>query len=587
MADILNERGYVVYSKNWKPEFEKTSYWGVYWEKIRAEKEEQVKSLYSLVQRSDLIKELSNLKTIGRHLITLGEAERKKELNLIKKVFGDNISLSTEEEVIKHFNEVLTGAGNYKKALEQITLAEKVYKESGRKKQGKSQLAPVLSSLFLSEFTTIFHHRLKNLLFQHQEEVMNGDASFWESRYEQIITESADQALTKLLKTKGVAKNEPDIFGRLEKHLELFEDYTKNKDVFFKIVNSKIGMESLRNIITNNLKIIQDKLKNSKPSDNIGTSVWVKKAVGNIQGSIGGSVNEFLNALAMGMVPKEVTIENGKKGKKAAVVFSNEVQKTDNAVLFSFDANVDVGAIVKEFDKEMQKTLNLSGAAKKMQEYYDNHLKNLNDSFIVFTSNKAYGFNKRNKKGFEGGKGRGVGGLIDVLSINNPGRRQSAENFIEVVVNAMPGAVLQDERDDIKGLLRNAIYCSMASLLFDDWIMIGQQEAGDTNAIHAFTLNNIQIPLSFLLMSAGKVIEEASSIVGAEEWFEASINFPEILYHTSNDYPLKSHKDGKRPDVVKAWEEQRKKATTMVNFTYHFLQNFYDEINKLAVMELK
>ena len=153
-----------------------------------------------------------------------------------------------------------------------------------------------------------------------------------------------------------------------------------------------------------------------------------------------------------------------------------------------------------------------------------------------------------------------------------------AQNFIDVVINAMPGAILNNKINTIKDTLRTEIFNSMAYLLFDDWIAIGNEDI--PNAIHAFNLNDVEVPLSSLLIGAGRAIKQASQ---STRWFRTDIYYPKnVKFPSASDYPkIDTSARGEVPDTAKAWEEQRQDAYSSVAFTTHFLSNFTTEVLKL------
>lgn len=560
--DILTENGYVVYTR--------TS-GNRYWENIRSLKEAQVKNLMAQLPQADD----SFYQSIGDNLIALGNMEREKELNLIEKAFGVSIPRSNEypaieKEFIQKFNEILIGEEQYKRALAQIKEAKKNYED------GKKSLAPTLSSLFLGKLNKFLVPAFKQYVQTHKQQILHHDTSGWETMAEQILEDASEKALEELFTT--TSKDDFNIFGTYATNVEMFEEFTRNKGIFFDLVKEKINLDNVRKILSDHLKDIQNVFNN-------GGRMYYHKWIGeNIHtktraGQIGGSIDEFFTQLRQSIA--ETLNASARKG----LMLGNEMQKIDNALIMTFESQINLNNILENLNKEMlggdagKPPTDLVEAGERMSEYYEKHLSNLTQSFVIFSSNKAYGFNNYSSYGFQNDKQRGIGELRTVLTQGPGGMSVSkAQDFIDVVINAMPGAVLEKRRDEIKTLLRYQIYNAMAYLLFDDWVAIGKTESID-NAIHVFSLDTIQIPLSALLIGAGNAIKDADSSKAA--WFRTTIHYPEYVkfkgdWENEEDYPKfdSTRKKGKVPDVAGAWEVQRIDASTSVNFSTHFLSNF-------------
>lgn len=64
---------------------------------------------------------------------------------------------------------------------------------------------------------------------------------------------------------------------------------------------------------------------------------------------------------------------------------------------------------------------------------------------------------------------------------------------------------MEDEHGTVNQELRNQMSELVAYFLFDDWNQIG---ASNSNSIHLFNLNGVNIPLSYLLIGLGTAIQE-------------------------------------------------------------------------------
>ena len=558
MADRLTKNGYVVYYDNWPG----SDHSNAYWEKIRKTEEEKVRNL--LAQIPDPNNEY--LLRIGKNLINLGEREKQKELKLLQQALGEDLTDANEYELINKFNEVIQGKKRFERAVDQIKRAAANYKN------GQKQMAPVLSSLYLSHLQHTLGEEINQFIKKYSDHIMNNDLSDWEREYNDILDRAIEQALKDLLQYTNKDKIK-DIYGTDEPQIELlryFETLSHEQNVLTDIIRKKINVNNIRNLIKTNLEAIQFKKANGKNMTGFG---WAKKAVGAAKsraGQVGGSVNEFINQLIQGA---SESFENYNRGARTLV---SETLKTDNVLIFSLESIIDIEKIMVDLDEQLSKSADLTESARIMSDYYEKNLSKLDKSFVIFTSGKAYSVNSSENlsHGFQNDKKRSIEQLPEILSQGEYGMSiLKAQDFIKVLMNTIPDAVLDDKRDDVQKTLRLLLMQSMAYLLFDDWIALGG-EVGDTNAIHAFTLNNIQVPLSYLLINAGNAIQ---TTIQYSQWFRVTLNMPKsIKYYDYHDYPTIDDK----PDVQAAWEEQRQEALDLSTFSTHFLSNFYTTLIK-------
>ena len=556
-GNMMNEHGYVVYTRQSDSPI---------WEYIRSTKESEVKNLLSALPSS---KDMNYYEQAGAHLIALGQQERQKEMAFLERAFGQPFSFEDINDFIKNFNSVIIGKKRYEQALEQIKLAVTEFD-----KTKKHSLAPVLTSLYASKLSSALGKAINSFIHKHAAEIANNDLSAWDQEYEQIIISAAQKSFIELLKGPEIKEGLQDHFGTYEDHTDLLEKYLDMLDsgqdnIFNQIILSKIGVDKIKSLIKNNLDVIKNKIRDGA---RMNGWTWVQKAtsLNKRAGQFGGSVNEFFNQLVQSINNGYVTITD-----QGSQVNIGEYQKIDNTTIYSFGCEIDIEQIISNLDQELMNSTSLNESARLMSDYYNQHLKNLTDNYILFTSGKAYGQNDYSKLGFKNDSNRRIGDLSEILSQTS---EQNAQEFIDVVINAMPGAVLEKSNQAIRQSLRNKIFESMAYLLFDDWVAIGTS-AGD-NAIHAFTINNMEIPLSVLLIGAGKAMQEAC---GMQNWFSISVHYPKnVKYPTVQSYSelLPEDKYNSKNYVYEAWNDQRADALNSITFTTHFLSNFYDLVFK-------
>lgn len=256
----------------------------------------------------------------------------------------------------------------------------------------------------------------------------------------------------------------------------------------------------------------------------------------------------------------------------------NEIQETDIAMLIScrYDTR-ELNEMLEYMDKKMERTKDLLEAHKKMDDFYDEYLKDMKDVFVIYTSNKAYAFHSFSEYGFHGNT-RKIDDLAPFLVKTNHMTLKNAKNFLDVVKSTIPGAALGKYQSELKEQLYLQVYNAMAYLLFDDWKRIGTTKG---RAMHVFTLDDVNVPLSSLLLGAAEAIRQAENY---KQWFTMSISYPEGVKYKPyrvdpEHYPMKDNGHGKMvPAPEEAWEQQKKEAAASIKVSTVFLKNFYTAI---------
>jgi len=106
--------------------------------------------------------------------------------------------------------------------------------------------------------------------------------------------------------------------------------------------------------------------------------------------------------------------------------------------------------------------------------------------------------------GFAGSTDRKITALREIMSRLNSGKGQRyINNLIKIALNAIPGAYLESEETYINSILKLEIAHCLAYLLFDDWVSFSSEVSNDKNAIHIFSLEGMEVPLSYLLIRVG------------------------------------------------------------------------------------
>ena len=190
------------------------------------------------------------------------------------------------------------------------------------------------------------------------------------------------------------------------------------------------------------------------------------------------------------------------------------MMKTDTVTVFSFSQQIDVGKIANtiadQLNEVMKDSASLNDAAEIMKRFYNDHLSNLDNSFIVYGSTKSYSLSD-SFRGFHGGGERNLSDAVAIIQQAGIGNSDAVDNYIKAAYNTGSGAIFSDKRFEIQEDLKIALMSAVAELLFDDWISIGEGPSGGAKAIHVLQLEGLQIPLSVFLTAAGKAMISAAS----------------------------------------------------------------------------
>lgn len=190
-------------------------------------------------------------------------------------------------------------------------------------------------------------------------------------------------------------------------------------------------------------------------------------------------------------------------------------------------------------------------------------LSNLDDGFIVYSSDKNFSLNK-NFKGFESGStGKNAADFLN----NIPMLSSSIPTLIGAIQQLGEGAMLAGEKSAFEQLLAQDV----AYMLFDDYTTIGDFSSGG-KAIHVMNLNGILIPMSVILT----LLADAMDAFGESEArriVNVNIDAPAILWKTQKeqekDYPYIKGRAS-----VEAWNFQRQYALDNTKISMRFLRNF-------------
>lgn len=191
------------------------------------------------------------------------------------------------------------------------------------------------------------------------------------------------------------------------------------------------------------------------------------------------------------------------------------------------------------------------------------HLKNINDSFIVYSSAKNYSITDdfKSRGGFSAGFNLSLRQYEELMSKIE--RNMSV--FIGAIEQLSEGAVGQDiNKTDFADIISKDI----AYLLFDDYDAIGSGLSNGANSIHIMNLNGLFLPISSILYALADAISSEQQIKGI---VKTELKIPKIYF---KDDEAQRNFEKTRPG--EAWAFQREYALDNIQIETHFLGNLQE-----------
>ena len=299
-------------------------------------------------------------------------------------------------------------------------------------------------------------------------------------------------------------------------------------------------LDELKNSLINEMQIRNKKIytKDFKPK--------VKEMISKDIHSRGGYSLEAIETAIFQMVA------SGIDGGATAIHSGSKGIKADNILTLSIDPSI------------VYEALEQAGANRE-----ENMLSNLDDGFIIYSSDKNYSLNE-NFKGFSAAKtGKNAADFLN----NLPKLNNSVSTLIGVIQQLGHGAMLAGKKAAFEQLLAQDV----AYMLFDDFTTIGNFSSGG-NAIHVMNLNGVMIPMSVILTLLADAIESLNE-KEVRRIVNVKIKAPKILWETQDEqnkaFPS-TYEVWNKP----AWDYQRQWAIDNTTITATFLKDFKSLISQ-------
>ena len=540
-----------------------------FWERIR-------QNALGEVSLSKILFDENNqeLATLGARVKAQGEAELKKEQDLLKHMMPEfDFSGVRDIELIQKLNEIIRGKEQYQNALNRIKAAI-----NNSDKTGNKNLGPSVSSLFTSYLGT----EISNIFYGF---VSVADAktpfSAWTAYFESHLNDAIDKAVERMLEEIGTNDNEVNpIYGDADQWRELGEAYRNIQGFaaqFQNMIRNKIKFDRVANMFseTENQKIYRKARRGSSKS---GFRTYVDRSL-NLRtraGQVGGSVNEYLQDLFEHLMPKLVTIMD-----HGSAVIGSEQTSIDRVVAYQFEAEVQYNAqqIADEINNSLFDAHSLKESAQILEEFYNNNLAQLSNTFIEYTSDKMYKLDQ-NFSGFHNGSTQLLSHLpdyIDAAGID----ASIGMDFVYTAYNTLDTAIYAGERTEIQNEITNILTAAAAKLLFNDWSTVGVANPG-AQVFHVLNLDGILMPSSYILINLGNAMIEASADV--RQFFAVNVSLPTTVVYHKGDWKGWPRGDiGIKNQLAEQWNKQFSIAEKESYFSVKFLSNFKGIMGQLLI----
>lgn len=541
--------GYVIYQRGAES---KSPYWKSVYNKAKAEAD-GISSIQTGSRTNKLLE-------AGQRLISLGQAEMNKEMAFIEAATG--MQMSSQEDVklfIQRFNEVLMGKKQFEEAVfrleDALTSPEVQYR------------APTIASWFTSYLGEALNKNINTFIGRNVASLIDQNFSAWEAELDAIIDKSINQAFKNML-TKMTEVEGKELYGTSEAWKEVYkasQSMDGFSDYFRDMIRSKIDFSKIKSLLQNDSIKVKNK-SNRGVRKVIDSQQGLNLRSGRKSRSIGGSVQEYIMSAVSAL--GDAASSASSTGSR---VFSSDKMKTDNVTVFSFSQEINVEKMASNIANQLNEAMNdassLNDAAEIMRKFYNQHLSQLNDSFIVYGSTKSYTLSD-SFKGFHGGGERKLSDAVAIIQQAGIGDSGAVDNYIKAAYNTGEGAIFADKRDEIQEDLKIALMSAVAELLFDDWVSIGEVPRGGAKAIHVLQLEGLQIPISVFLTAAGRAMVSAANDM--ERLIKIRVKLPgKIIYED----PIQTA-GGHMSEILSKWNEQAQEAENDSIFSMEFLKNF-------------
>ena len=583
--ELNPDNGYVIYRRSPKD----TSYWYQVWKQGT----ETLKNAISSMSIND-----TNFKKVGDYLVSLGKKELQKEIKLIQEILGGNFDVQevlTDPAEFKRFitllNYAILGKDEFEGAVKRIQKAIFNVNE-----HGTSYAPPSVSNLFVEYFLKDYIKKIEDIAHLDEysqyfyennlDPIENLLAEEFRKQFQQTFETFIDRAIKEGKLKEGSLYGEGKDYEKVKQYLNELEKNAEEQKEFFKRIEGKISFDNIFSRLKKNMNQIGANMKKGNFRKSGLKGALNSYTTSKSRSRVGGSVEELI-LQAISTITVTTNVLNAKGGKGTVVGFNpkSETLKTDQALVISMGTE-EVENSVKDMinDFNQKRFADLNEAANEMSKFTNQVFGKLSKGFIVYTSQKMYklGTKFESEGGFAGSTDRKITALREIMSRLNSGKGQRyINNLIKIALNAIPGAYLESEETYINSILKLEIAHCLAYLLFDDWVSFSSEVSNDKNAIHIFSLEGMEVPLSYLLIRVGQSFQKAES--DTDSYIKTTISYGSGILFPDGNYDYNRNEGHTTQEIIlAAWNKQREVAEQEVKFSIHFLGAFSQLFGELV-----
>lgn len=479
-------------------------------------------------------------------LRSMAAAEAQKEQKLLNTIFKANIKVDLQDE--DSMSELISTINNYMNLKDVYNRNIQLIKNT----KGQKSVISWFPTYFKKAWET---GNYQQIIINHLNSV---NLAQFETEADKIITQCFSRAVE-----EGIAL----MFNADVENSSIDSEY---RDAYQQLM-SAIGKVNQSNSLSQQLysiygleeikQALMKEISTGKQKRTKTSAIKDFDIKGKIEKDIhkrGGETLEAIENAIMSLVADEVM--KVKDVRIAGALHTGQLgAKPDNILVFNMDPKVIEKALQTNEAVSRERNIQLFNEL-------NNQIKNIDDGFIVYSSDKNYTFNE-NYHGFSSGTAITAENYRKIFS----NIESNIDTFIGAMMQLGKGAIGQDRTRNFEAIIAQ----NVAYLLFDDFDSIGNVNNG--NAIHVMNLNGVLIPLSFILTLLANAIENVSE--DATRIVRAQISAPAILFPSIEKERewVEANSPG---NYHAAWDYQREQALKNTKIATHILLNFKQLIEK-------
>lgn len=521
------------------------------------------------------------LREMGEGLLIVAQAEFKKDMKILQNFYGSQLNLSsiTQQnylDFIIDLNNLMSFNDNEKlkgflrdRANVASAAKARMYDKDGNFQRAAAGPADTVVGTLLTHIDKIIQDEVQQVI---DTSLRNGTVPVLNvqnlSNQFNILIEDALLRATDGLSTKAHTEtlrpkvdqliNNPAIFPAfLEKVQSFFseefhEAYLKNIQKEIRKDHKKKTVRSIRKVMKD-ARLVTKKKEQGKAAygEEGDMSVFLVNFLsGKAQEFFSLSLENALHTINdMVLTSEMATVDSAGIGVKAKAVISQSILDTAEDIFTSHYRDKE------HFRKELSKFLE---KAPKLDD----------GVFFVFRNVKqtGYGSSWYKRGGFSGGDPR------DIDSMEGQFTNNEAWEEVRNLLFQTAKKALYESQWDLQAPAKLMISSAVAKILFDDWEQIGETDVGTMHVLH---LNNIYVPMSYLLLQIGDILAQGSS-KGIQNYVKVTFTLPEVDPNPEVKLP-----PGPKA-VMEAWNQQADHVKANTKFQINFMRELIDLIPKLA-----